>query len=108
MNQPQPKSPLDHLAGMPPMLMMLMEERLQVRIREAIYESGTVAERGNPSMMGMAWRNLWAMDSDKIAKHILRRMMYKRMEAGKQFDSILESSRKYFAEAMMAAALGEK
>lgn len=110
-SEPQKPEERDHLAGMPPLLMCRLEERLKVRIREAIYESGEVAERGEPGRgqtMGYAWGSLWAMDADDLALHILHRMMDKRIRDGKQFDSIVESSRKYFAQALFAKALSDE
>jgi hypothetical protein len=105
----QPKTSLDYLSGMPPYMMMVVEARLEVRIRESIYESGKISERGEPGrgcMMGMAWRSLWAMEADDLATHVLHRMMEKRMNYGRQWDSILEASRKAFAVSMFRQQLG--
>lgn len=106
-SKPQ-KPETDHLAGLPPLLMCQLEERLQTRIRAAIFESGEVAERGAPGrgqMIGYAWRSLWAMDAEELSRDILHRMMNKRIRDGKQFDSILEASRKHFAQSLFARAM---
>jgi hypothetical protein len=99
----QSKNPLDYLDGMPPYLMMQMEERLERRIAETIREFGKVVDEDR--FVGWRWRSLWSMDSDEHARHILRRMMEQRINDGRQFDSILECSRRAFATSMMMSAI---
>ena len=89
---PQPET--DHLAGMPAYLMMQLEARLKTRIREVLLatEVGTLR-----SLPGPVSRK----EQAELAKWMLARLMEKRINDGRQFDSILASSRKAFALAML-------
>jgi|GEM_PF-4407082 len=89
------RTPLDHLEGVPPFLMMQMEARLKVRIREIL--NSKEAEK-SPLATELV---------DEVAHDILWRMMRQRMRDGKQFDSILEASRNAFAKAMFLQWLGK-
>lgn len=106
--KPTPKSPIHHLDGMPPYLMMKMEERIMERLKEYVTPDwrdifSTEGEHVGQEPCGD--RQYTELERAKLARWILHRMMQRRMDAGKQFDSILESSRQYFAEAMLATAL---
>ena len=84
---------LDHLEGMPPYMMMQVERRLRVRIKEVLQADP------HPSYgKGLRWRN--EEEVGILAKWVLHRMMEKRINDGRQFDSILECSRKAFARIM--------
>lgn len=108
--QTTPNTSLDHLEGMPPYLMMQMEERIAERLKGYTKRDSRSVFSTEGDYRGEEWfyRPIEDDERAELARHILRRMMFKRMEGGKQFDSILESSRKYFAEAMMATAMETK
>jgi hypothetical protein len=113
----QTKNPLDYLDGMPPYLMMQMEERLDRRIREEVglpphigrrspEESDTFLILGDIPEEGEAKVEPWTDERVEYTAHwILRRMMEQRINDGRQFDSILECSRRAFATAMMMSAI---
>ena len=96
------RNALDHLAGMPPYLMMQMEARLFVRV----WDTMNARKSGSAYDSGLKCRN--AEEARELARWCLHRMMEKRINDGRQFDSILEASRKAFAHRMFAQALGEK
>lgn len=101
----QTKTALDHLAGLPPILMIEFRERIEKRIKagyvtnvcrddhHAVYTDAIEVDPDNS--------DIWRMVSDAEAKELslwmLHQMMHKRIESGKQFDSVLDSSRTYFA-----------
>lgn len=105
-DQPKPKTALEYLDGMPPMMMMVVEARLKERIRR---ELGLPVDN-DPSMPCMSYGKgyLFVFEDgvDGVARWILHRMMTKRINDGRQFDSILECSRRAFATAMFAQQLG--
>jgi hypothetical protein len=100
----QSKNPLDYLDGMPPYLMMQMEERLERRIREEL----GLHDEIDPTLPCMSYGGrlmVFEEGVNGLARHILRRMMEQRINDGRQFDSILECSRRAFATAMMMSAI---
>ena len=107
MFQGQPKhSALDHLEGMPPYLMMQLEARLKVRLK-AYLKPPEVAYCGITNLPRLINERPYTDDECiELAHHILHRMMEKRINDGRQFDSILECSRKAFAQIMFEHQLG--
>jgi hypothetical protein len=93
---------------MPPYLMMQMEARIAERLKEYRAPESVAFDGITNHPRLVAEREYTDVERTELARWILHRMMYKRMEAGKQFDSILESSRRFFAESMLASALERK
>lgn len=95
--QPEPQSNpmLKHLEGIPPLMMMKIEARLKVRIREHL----GIDNQPSPFLERRV---------DEMARHILRRLMEKRMNDGRQFDSILAASTKAFGHMLMKNLLEDK
>lgn len=92
-------NPMKHLEGLPPYLMMMFEMRLKIRIEQTIYEHGSVVDE--LGYCGYKWRSIWAMDSELLARQMVRWMMEKRINEGKQFDSILAASTKAFGHMLI-------
>lgn len=88
----QPNPMMKHLEGMPPFLMMQMEARLKVRIRQHL---------------GDTYYSVGQDYVDNLAHWMLHRLMEKRMNDGRQFDSILAASTKAFGHMMINNLRGE-
>ena len=88
----------DQLAGMPAYLMMQLEARLQLRV----WETMSARPPAHAFTTGLRCRN-WH-EAGELARWCLGRMMDKRIAEGRQFDSILESSRRAFSAMLLARA----
>jgi hypothetical protein len=110
MNVEKSKTALEYLDGMPPMMMMVVEARLMRRLED--YEIPAIVDvfstdgikRGE---VQEGTRPYTADERATIAHWILHRMMTKRINDGRQFDSILECSRRAFATAMFTQMLSK-
>lgn len=108
---PTPKktesTPIEHLEGLPPYLMMKIVERLKERLKEYAKpgEVGYCWITGLPRLT--AERPYTDEERAEIARDILRRMMAQRMRDGKQFDSVLAASKRYFAKNLLPQLLKE-
>lgn len=117
---------MSHISGMPASLMCEIEQRLVKRIMDD-YLVSKEEEFDHPQTFVMKsesddcfetpigevlndghWRYITEREASILARHILYRMIDKRIRDGRQFDSILESSRKYFATAMILRELEPK
>lgn len=92
-SRPNPLDVLKHIEGMPAYLLMQLEARLSVRIRE-VYD-----------VEFPGWKENFPGEVDAMAKLICRRLMEVRINEGKQFDSILAASAKAFGREMLNKVL---
>lgn len=108
---------LKHLEGMPPFLMMQIEARLKVRIRELLQAEAwrkiNLAEMvylNKDQTIGIFEGKAISSRVDEkeicdFARQMLHWMMEKRINEGKQFDSILAASTKAFGHMMINQVL---
>jgi hypothetical protein len=78
---------LEHISGLPAFLLLQMETRIIGRLKQ---ESDMPEDQ-----------------RAEFARWMVYRMLENRIKDGKQFDSILDSSREYFAKNMIRTVLRE-
>lgn len=107
-NPPTPKktesSPIEHLEGLPAYLMMKIAARLNERLKEYMTFDTLSGEAHRVRFVPRPYTDA---ERAELARHILRRMMEQRMRDGKQFDSVLAASKRYFAENLLPQLLKE-